>query len=119
MFITENNGSEVVRLMFQRSNKAWAVWRKHVAAGKGATPEAIKAWEDLQLANDTVLGDLYHALESEGHDQHRRCPRGRALAELLSASEPAITFLRNRTMEYGRDLGERLHQAVKRFRETR
>lgn len=63
--------------------------------------------------------NLYHALESEGHDPHRRCPRCKALADLLSASEPAIIFLRNRTVEYGRDLGERLHQALLRFRETR
>lgn len=64
MFTTENSGSEVVKLMFQRSNEAWAEWRKHVAAGKGATPEAIKAWEDLQLANDTVMGELFARSEA-------------------------------------------------------
>lgn len=58
MFTTENSGSEVGELMCKRSNEAWHEWRKHIAAGSVATPEAIKAWEDSKLANDTLIGEL-------------------------------------------------------------
>lgn len=51
-------GSEVVSTLQQAAELAWKRWRAQVAAGKGESAEAAKAYEDARLANATYVGEL-------------------------------------------------------------
>jgi hypothetical protein len=56
--IMRTTGNAVVRTLEEASRTAWQNWRSHLEAGTSDTAEALRAFDDAQLAGTAWLDEV-------------------------------------------------------------